>query len=120
MSIAELLSNKASWHIEPGDVMAGLRALPANSVNCVCTSPPYFGLRAYGTSPQVWGGDADCAHEWGGALPARKPGQVPQTNMNGRGNAVAVAIGQTARTGAFCALCNAWRGEYGSEPTPAL
>lgn len=25
-----------------------------NSVHCVVTSPPYYGLRAYGTDPQIW------------------------------------------------------------------
>lgn len=119
MSIPELLSNKASWHIEPGDVMAGLRALPANSVNCVCTSPPYYQKRAYGGEPVVFGGAADCAHEWGATLPAYKPGQAAQTNINGRGNAVAV-LAQSAASGQFCQRCNAWRGELGHEPTPEL
>ena len=31
-----------------GDVSESLRALPAQSVRCVVTSPPYFGLRDYG------------------------------------------------------------------------
>jgi len=32
-----------------GDVRRRLEVLPAESVHCVVTSPPYFGLRAYGT-----------------------------------------------------------------------
>ena len=32
-----------------------LRTLPAQSVHCVVTSPPYWGLRCYGTDPQTWG-----------------------------------------------------------------
>jgi site-specific DNA-methyltransferase (cytosine-N4-specific) len=39
--------------------------MPADSVHCVVTSPPYWGLRDYGTPPQVWGGDPDCRHRWG-------------------------------------------------------
>jgi len=40
--------------------------LPDNSVQCVVTSPPYWGLRKYdGAQDSVWGGDADCQHEWG-------------------------------------------------------
>ena len=31
-----------------GDVLAGLRSLPDGSVQCVVTSPPYWGLRCYG------------------------------------------------------------------------
>jgi DNA modification methylase len=37
-----------------GDVRAALAALPSASVHCVVTSPPYYGLRDYGTDPQVW------------------------------------------------------------------
>lgn len=38
-----------------------LRQLPAESVHCVCTSPPFYGLRDYGTA--VWqGGDPTCRH----------------------------------------------------------
>ena len=39
--------------------------LPAESVDCVVTSPPYWGLRDYGLEPTVWGGLEECEHEWG-------------------------------------------------------
>jgi DNA modification methylase len=38
-----------------GHNITELRKLPEKSVHCVVTSPPYWGLRAYGTEPQVWG-----------------------------------------------------------------
>lgn len=44
-----------------GDVREVLRAFPAGSVNCCVTSPPYWGLRDYGTGE--WeGGDSEHAH----------------------------------------------------------
>jgi len=44
-----------------GDWVEVLRTLPDESVNCVVTSPPYFGLRDYGTAK--WeGGDVSCNH----------------------------------------------------------
>lgn len=44
-----------------GDVLARLRDLPSGSVHCVVTSPPYWGLRDYGTG--TWeGGDPTCDH----------------------------------------------------------
>ncbi len=44
-----------------GDCRERLRDLPDNSVHCVVTSPPYFGLRDYGTG--TWeGGDPACGH----------------------------------------------------------
>lgn len=36
-----------------GDCRESLRTLPALSVNCVVTSPPYFGLRDYGVDGQL-------------------------------------------------------------------
>jgi DNA modification methylase len=44
-----------------GHVLDGLRLLPDRSVQCVVTSPPYWGLRDYGTA--AWeGGDPACDH----------------------------------------------------------
>lgn len=44
-----------------GDVRERLRDLPADHFDCVVTSPPYWGLRDYGTGKWV-GGDPDCDH----------------------------------------------------------
>jgi DNA modification methylase len=35
------------------DAVTGLRTLPAESVQCVVTSPPYWGLRDYGSKDQI-------------------------------------------------------------------
>jgi DNA modification methylase len=44
-----------------GDVRERLKSLPDQSVQMVCTSPPYWGLRDYGTATWI-GGDAACDH----------------------------------------------------------
>jgi DNA modification methylase len=45
-----------------GDALTVLRAIPDDVVQCVVTSPPYWGLRDYGTS--TWeGGDPECDHQ---------------------------------------------------------
>lgn len=45
-----------------GDVVSVLRGLPSGSAHCVVTSPPYWGLRDYGTG--TWsGGDPACDHD---------------------------------------------------------
>jgi DNA modification methylase len=50
-----------SVSILTGDCRAILASLPAESVHCVVTSPPYWGLRDYGTAK--WeGGDVGCDH----------------------------------------------------------
>jgi len=51
-----------------GDCREVMRTQPAESVQCVVCSPPYWGLRSYGTEPAIWeaeGGPLDCEHEWG-------------------------------------------------------
>lgn len=42
-----------SIHLLTGDAIEQLRKLPPNSVHCVVTSPPYFGLRDYQTDGQI-------------------------------------------------------------------
>ncbi len=37
-----------------GHILDVLREMPAESVHCTVTSPPYWGLRDYGLEPQVW------------------------------------------------------------------
>ena len=45
-----------------GDALATLRSMPDESVQTCVTSPPYWGLRDYGTAE--WeGGDPDCDHK---------------------------------------------------------
>ena len=45
-----------------GDCRKVLAELPDESVNCCVTSPPYWGLRDYGTAAWV-GGDDGCDHK---------------------------------------------------------
>jgi DNA modification methylase len=50
-----------SWHVDYGDALELLREMDDASVHCVITSPPYYGLRDYGTGE--WkGGDSSCDH----------------------------------------------------------
>jgi DNA modification methylase len=44
-----------------GESLSILRNIPAESINCCVTSPPYYGLRDYGTA-QWEGGNANCDH----------------------------------------------------------
>lgn len=57
MELKELINK-----IHEGDCRELLKQIPDESVNCVVTSPPYFGLRDYGTAK--WeGGEVGCNHE---------------------------------------------------------
>jgi DNA modification methylase len=45
-----------------GDALEVLRGMPDGSVNCAVTSPPYFGLRDYGTEGQIGLEDSPAAY----------------------------------------------------------
>lgn len=96
-----------------GDCRAMLRTLEPESVHCVVTSPPYWGLRDYGTGR--WeGGDAACDH--------RSP-----TMRQGRNEARATLKGSAATNSAqlllaqksACGKCGAVKidEQLGLEPT---
>lgn len=46
-----ILDGRCTIHI--GDCIDVMRTMPANSVDCVVTSPPYWGLRDYGVAGQI-------------------------------------------------------------------
>lgn len=103
MTIETFLNGKVT--IMLGDVREQLRLLPADSFDCVVTSPPYWGLRDYGTGR--WeGGDPDCEHlrvgtertPWANSVkgPAGRAGKNGETYAN-----------MTKVTGGHCAKCSA-------------
>jgi DNA modification methylase len=94
-----------------GDVRERLRELPAASVQCVVTSPPYWGLRDYGTAR--WeGGAANCGH----VAPALG-GTGKETISGGTANQHTTRAVQYRDT---CGKCGAHRidAQLGLERTP--
>lgn len=98
-----------------GDVREKLREMPSDHFDCVVTSPPYWGLRDYGTATWV-GGEPDCDH--------RSP-----TMKEGRNEDRAQLAGSTATNSAQlllahrsrCGKCGAAKvdQQIGLEPTLA-
>ncbi len=103
-----------------GDCREKLRELEPESVNCVVTSPPYWGLRDYKTAPLIWGGAEICEHEWGIEGKRHRGGPPGESEGNAGRDRSAIAETADVITGAFCRYCNAWRGSLGLEPTPDL
>ena len=97
--------------IYQGDALSVLRSMPDNLVDCVVTSPPYWGLRDYGTPPQIWDGHPNCNHVWGDK-------QLHPSRGN-RGEGIdpkhkAAGVKQpTVVDSQFCLRCGAWRGSLG-------
>lgn len=107
-----------------GHVVDVLRSLPPESIDCVVTSPPYYGLRDYGTEHQVWGGDPDCQHE----CDRVESHHVRSEVVHGKSRTTDRFYGgdesrkfngnhQSHFVACYCQKCGAWLGEYGQEPT---
>lgn len=98
-------------YILHGNCIETLKTIPDESVDCCITSPPYYGLRDYGTGTWV-GGDPNCPH--------RRTSKYSEKTITGhaqeelRGN-VGDAIYKTV-----CPLCGAIREDkqIGLEETP--
>jgi DNA modification methylase len=95
-----------------GDALGVLRGMESESVNCVVTSPPYWGLRDYGTAK--WsGGLEECDHRQ----------EAPR--FNGPKQTVAQVSGYASKAEshdrAYCPKCGALRvdSQLGLEKTPA-
>lgn len=95
-----------------GDCLESLKSLPDESVNYIVTSPPYYGLRDYGTGKWI-GGDPNCPHY--GTSKVSDNTATGHKAMMKTGNAVGDAIYKTV-----CPLCGAVRidKQIGLEETP--
>lgn len=92
-----------------GDVRQRLSDIADGSVQCCVTSPPYWGLRDYGTS--IWeGGDLSCDHST-----ARSRGDDIK-----HGDKQGTSAGSRPNTQRTCATCGATRvdSQIGLEQTP--
>ena len=109
--------------IHIGDCREVLKEMPAESVQCVVTSPPYWGLRKYeGEQELIWSDD-HCEHEWGDLIPhpQRKSGKHGPASIVAEGTKIAEhEIRINSNQGQLCLKCSAWRGAYGLEPQPEM
>ena len=90
------------FKIVNADCLTAMRKIRDNRIDCVVTSPPYWGLRSYNTEPQIWG-SSECEHVKGETNPGKEAWYKEQDGIN-------------ENSGSFCSLCGAWKGELGLEP----
>jgi len=112
-----------TWKLLEGDARAQLREIPDDSVHCVVTSPPYWGLRSYAVAPTVWGGDDPaCAHAWGAQERGRRKDLLPDevTECVDAGGTTPHQADAAQDGGRYCSRCGAWQGHLGLEPDPGL
>jgi len=88
-----------------------LKKLPDESVDCVVTSPPYYGLRSYKGAETVWGGDSNCEHNF----------EIKNHYTQGQSDKATTdspikGLEKKWEEG-YCSKCGAWKGQLGLEPT---
>ncbi len=54
--INQVLKNEKRWVVETGNSFDVLDSIPDESVQTVITSPPYYQLRDYSSTPAIIGG----------------------------------------------------------------
>jgi len=93
--------------------------LADESVHCIATSPPYWGLRKYkGSQELIWGGDKECEHEWAAEM-VKRGHHSGETNP-GKEYYTKDAEQWSNSRGCYCQKCGAWKGAFGLEPTPEM
>ena len=103
-----------------GDALEVLRSLPSESVHCCVTSPPFYGLRDYGTGTWEGGLDPGCDHtppkRRTRRLRQRRKARAVHDNNTNSGRSTS----QAPRVPRLCGKCGAQRvdQQIGLEDTP--
>jgi DNA modification methylase len=101
--------------IYQGHVIEVLRSLPAELVNVVVTSPPYFGLRQYkGEQEIIWNDNEHCEHLW-------ETKASVSHNALGETSALHGKVSQAVKVNGHhstCLTCGATKCAFGHELTP--
>lgn len=117
-SVNDVLTNSRRAAILHGHTLDLLRSLPPESVHCIITSPPYWGLRSYDLPESAFGGDRFHLHTFKAV--AQDAAKAIYDDNKGSRTLQFFPSGKNGfQTGAFC-RCGAWHGILGLEPTPQL
>jgi site-specific DNA-methyltransferase (cytosine-N4-specific) len=93
-----------------------MRSFPAESIDMVIFSPPYYGLRDYGEAAEtIWGGDPNCQHEWSEVVKPKERGSYGKNSWR-RSGRDQEAKWKKQRSN-FCSKCGCWKGQLGLEPS---
>ena len=84
------------------------------TIQAIICSPPYYALRRYQIPDIIIGGDKDCKHEFGNKERYLHRGTTKSNKLTDG------HITDLKTSDGFCIHCNAWKGQYGLEPTPQL
>jgi len=93
-----------------GDCREEMAKLPEQSVQCVVTSPPYWGQRDYGTANFIGGNDPECDHA---ESELRRGINLANSSYSTRGGAKKIANAGYVPYKTVCQKCGATRTDNG-------
>lgn len=99
--------------IVQADVLPYLRMMPDEGIDCIMTSPPYYGLRSYGEEGKtVWDSQPGCEHQWNSDIKVwhSDRGEGPRKEVYND------TFQSQGSEHAYCSGCGAWHGQLGLEP----
>lgn len=99
-----------------GHVLDALKKIPDESIDEVCTSPPYYGVRDYGTKLVIFDEDPNCEHEW--KIENSKNINLQAGNPEFQRPWRDEATNTEKNEFAYCKKCLCWEGQLGHEKTP--
>ncbi|MHA1892089.1 MAG: DNA-methyltransferase [Promethearchaeota archaeon] len=109
-----------------GDAISILKEIDDDSIDCVITSPPYWGLRNYGTNPIIWEDDLNekaCHHEFVSIFERRATAGDFPSNKSILNERYLINYDKTKRPDMrveSCIKCGAMKCELGQEPHPDI
>ena len=104
-----------------GNSLDVLRQFPNECIDCVVTSPPYWGLRQYeGADTTYYSSEIAkyCKHEWEEIIKRKERGGLGESSWERPSREH--SPGNKAQSSFFCKKCNSWKGQLGLEPDPDL
>ncbi|MGC8584879.1 MAG: DNA-methyltransferase [Thermoplasmata archaeon] len=104
-----------SYKIINKNALDALKEMPDESIDCVITSPPYYGLRSYKGADTTWGGNPECDHEWVGYIRKGMSGGLKSPMLKRKSEENFQIVSNQEQT--ICSKCGAWNGQLGLEPT---
>ena len=87
-----------------GDNRKIMKVFPGNSIDLAVTSPPYWGLRDYGEIEAIWGGEAECEHEWVNTPPPRQRNEADIQDPDSK-QATMRGTNYNSQEGNICTKC---------------
>ena len=107
-------------NLKIGNVLEKIKLIPDNSIDCIVTSCPYYGLRKYKAPDVIFGGDPACEHEWitqsVGLLHENRNNLTGTQEEVHNASGVAFIKKYDNLNAGKCSKCGAWKGQLGLEP----